>query len=77
MLLITRNWAGAEDDDVGRFDFDELVGAGSHAVEDGVELALRTSTDDGDFAVGEFDDVFHFHDRVLRDFNRARAKGGF
>ena len=34
--FVAGDGAGAEDDDVGRFDFDEFMRAGHHAVEDSV-----------------------------------------
>ena len=53
------------------------MSAGNHAIQNGVELALRTSTNNTNFFVGKFDDVFHFHDGIFGDFDGFGTESNF
>ena len=75
--FVARNRVRRENDDVARLNFDVFVGAGDHAVQDGVHFALGPGTDDNDFIVRKFHDVFHFHQGVFRDFEAVGANGDF
>ncbi len=75
--FVAGDGVATEDYDVGGFDLDIFVGAGDHAVEHGVELALGAGADYGYFVVGEFDDVFHFEDCVFGDFYGFGSEGYF
>ena len=46
-----------------------------HAIKHGIELALGTSTDDSDFIVRKFDNIFHLHDSVFWHLDTFSAEG--
>ncbi len=74
VLFVTRDRVTTEDDDVAVFDLDVFVRASCHTVQNSAELTLATGTNDGDFAVRQLDDVFHFDDGIFGYFDSASSQ---
>ena len=47
----------------------------NHAIKHGIEFALGTGTDDGDFIVRKFNNIFHLHYGIFWNFDTFSAEG--